>query len=65
MARSTRRAEWAQEDLAAAARVYRDYVGMLEREKNAATMDALEKLAAALGAPAPRLIEKPPKRSLR
>jgi transcriptional regulator with XRE-family HTH domain len=54
---------WTQEDLAGAAGLARNYVGMLEREENAATVDALEKLAAALGVPAPRLIEKPSKRS--
>jgi hypothetical protein len=36
---------------------------MLEREENAAALDALEKLTAALGVPARRLIEKPSKRS--
>jgi len=45
--------------LADAVGVYRDQVGMLEREENTATLDALEKLAAALSVLAPRLIEKP------
>ena len=54
---------WTQEDLAHAANLNRNYVGMLEREENAATVDALEKLAGALGVPAFRLIVRPMKRS--
>ncbi|WP_454918963.1 helix-turn-helix domain-containing protein [Xanthobacter sediminis] len=38
-----------QEELAHRAEVNRNYVGMLEREEYAATVDMLEKLAAALG----------------
>ena len=38
-----------QEELADRALVNRNYVGMLEREENAATVDVLEKLAAVLG----------------
>ena len=34
-----------QEDLADRANLNRNYVGMLEREENAATVDTLEKLA--------------------
>ena len=37
-----------QEELADRADVNRNYVGMLEREENAATIDMLEKLAAVL-----------------
>lgn len=38
-----------QEDLADRAHVNRNYVGMLEREEHAATVDALEKLSGVLG----------------
>lgn len=38
-----------QEELAHRAQVNRNYVGMLEREEYAATVDMLEKLATALG----------------
>lgn len=38
-----------QEDLAHLAKVNRNYVGMLEREEFAASIDMLEKLAGALG----------------
>lgn len=38
-----------QEELAHRAEVNRNYVGMLEREEYAATVDMLEKLADALG----------------
>ena len=34
-----------QEELADRAKINRNYVGMLEREENAATVDMLEKLA--------------------
>lgn len=37
-----------QEELADRADVNRNYVGMIEREENAATIDILEKLAAVL-----------------
>ncbi|WP_104493491.1 helix-turn-helix domain-containing protein [Paracoccus denitrificans] len=37
-----------QEELADRADINRNYVGMLEREENAATVDMLEKLAAVL-----------------
>lgn len=37
-----------QEELADRAGVYRNYIGMLERAENAATVDMLEKLAAVL-----------------
>jgi ribosome-binding protein aMBF1 (putative translation factor) len=39
-----------QEELADRAGVNRNYIGMLEREENAATVDMLEKLAEVLGA---------------
>ncbi len=38
-----------QEDLADRAHINRNYVGMLEREENAATVDMLEKIAEVLG----------------
>ena len=38
-----------QEELADRADVNRNYVGMLEREEHAATIDMLEKLAGVLG----------------
>ncbi len=38
-----------QEELADRAEVNRNYVGMLEREENAATVDMLEKLAGVMG----------------
>ena len=38
-----------QEELADRADVNRNYVGMLEREENAATVDMLEKLADVMG----------------
>ena len=37
-----------QEELAHRAGVNRNYVGMIEREENAATVDTMEQLAAAL-----------------
>lgn len=39
-----------QEELADYAEINRNYVGMVERSENAATVDMLEKLAEALGA---------------
>jgi transcriptional regulator with XRE-family HTH domain len=38
-----------QEELADLARLNRNYIGMLEREENAPTVDVLESLADALG----------------
>ena len=38
-----------QEELADRAEINRNYVGMLEREQHAATIDMLEKLAIVLG----------------
>lgn len=42
--------ELSQEELADRAGINRNYVGMLEREQHAATIDMLEKLAAVLDA---------------
>ena len=39
-----------QEELADSAEINRNYVGMVERSENVATVDMLEKLADALGA---------------
>ncbi|OYV67798.1 MAG: transcriptional regulator [Acidiphilium sp. 21-66-27] len=46
-----------QEELAHRAGVNRNYVGMIEREENAATVDTMEQLAAALGVDATDLID--------
>jgi transcriptional regulator with XRE-family HTH domain len=46
-----------QEELAHRAGVNRNYVGMIEREENAATVDTMEQLAAALDVDATDLIE--------
>jgi transcriptional regulator with XRE-family HTH domain len=46
-----------QEELAHRAGLNRNYVGMLEREENAATIDTLERLAAVLDVPASELLE--------
>jgi len=54
-----------QEALADAAGFNRNYVGMLEREENAATIDTVEKLAIALGVTPHSLIIKPLKRPRR
>jgi transcriptional regulator with XRE-family HTH domain len=47
-----------QEQLADLAGVARNYIGMLEREENAASVDVLEQIAAALSVPASSLLEK-------
>lgn len=39
-----------QEELADRAEVYRNYIGMIERAENAASVDMIEKLAGALEA---------------
>jgi len=53
LARNLRRlrhgASLSQEELADRADLNRNYVGMLEREEHAATVDVIEKLAAVLG----------------
>ncbi|MGH1478968.1 MAG: helix-turn-helix domain-containing protein [Geminicoccales bacterium] len=41
--------ELSQEELADRAEINRNYVGMIERAENAASVDILEKLAQALG----------------
>lgn len=46
-----------QEELAARAGLNRNYVGMIEREENAATVDVLERLAEVLGVRAPDLLD--------
>jgi transcriptional regulator with XRE-family HTH domain len=46
-----------QEELADRSGLNRNYVGMIEREENAATVDTLEALAEALEVEAIRLIE--------
>ena len=46
-----------QEELAHRAGVNRNYVGMIEREENAATVDTMEQLAAALDVDATDLID--------
>ena len=43
-----RAARLSQEELAAQAGLNRNYVGMIEREENAPTVDALEQIAKAL-----------------
>jgi transcriptional regulator with XRE-family HTH domain len=47
-----------QEELAALAGLNRNYVGMLEREEYAASIDVLERLAAALGVEPVELLEQ-------
>ena len=46
-----------QEELAHRAGVNRNYVGMIEREENAATVDTMEQLAAALDVDATDMID--------
>lgn len=46
-----------QEELAHRAGLNRNYVGMIEREENAATVDTMEQLAAALGVGPTALID--------
>lgn len=46
-----------QEELAHRAGLNRNYVGMIEREENAATVDTIDLLAAALGVCATDLID--------
>lgn len=45
-----------QEELAGLADLNRNYVGMIEREENAATVDVLERLADVLGVRAEELL---------
>jgi transcriptional regulator with XRE-family HTH domain len=46
-----------QEELAARAGLNRNYIGMVEREENAPTVDVLEQLARALNLPAIELFK--------
>ena len=63
VARNLRRLRQAQgltqEELADRAEVNRNYVGMLEREEHAATVDILEKFAAVLGVEPATFFDKP------
>lgn len=57
--RRLRRAQGlSQEELAGRAGINRNYVGMLEREENAATVDVLERLADVLGVEPTALLER-------
>ena len=47
-----------QEELADQAGLNRNYIGMIERQENAATVDTLEALAEALQVDAVKLLEK-------
>jgi len=47
-----------QEELADQAGLNRNYIGMIERRENAATVDTLEALAEALQVDAVKLVEK-------
>lgn len=47
-----------QEELADRAGINRNYVGMLGREENAATVDMLEKLASVLGVDPAELLQR-------
>ncbi len=49
-----------QEELADRAGIDRNYVGKLEREENAATVDMLEKLAPVLGVDPAELLQRHP-----
>jgi transcriptional regulator with XRE-family HTH domain len=51
-----------REELADRAGVNRNYIGMLEREENAATVDMLEKLANVLGVDPVEFFERPSRR---
>ncbi|PPD15175.1 MAG: transcriptional regulator [Methylobacterium sp.] len=52
-----------QEELADRAEINRNYVGMLEREQHAATIDMLEKLAAVLEVDPVAFFERPKRRT--
>jgi transcriptional regulator with XRE-family HTH domain len=47
--RLRQKAGLSQEELADRARLNRNYIGMIEREENAPTVDALEQISNALG----------------
>ena len=51
-----------QEELAHRAGINRNYIGMLEREEHAATVDMLEKLAEVLGVDPAELLKEKRKR---
>lgn len=48
---------WSQEHLADEAGITRNYVGHVERSEKAATVDVLDKLAAAFGVPSHTLLK--------
>jgi transcriptional regulator with XRE-family HTH domain len=52
-----------QEELADRAGVNRNYIGMLEREENAATVDMLEKLANVLDVDPVEFFERPSRKA--
>ncbi len=55
--RSTRQEQGlSQEDLAAKAKLHRTYISLIERGKQSATLDTMEKIAAALGVPVKKLM---------
>jgi len=58
--RSRRARGLTQEELADRAGVYRNYIGMLERAENAATVDMLEKLADVLEIDPMELLNRTP-----
>ncbi len=51
---------WSQEELAGLAGINRNYVGMLEAGKNAASVDKLEQIAAALEVDPASLLQRKP-----
>jgi transcriptional regulator with XRE-family HTH domain len=54
-----------QEELADRARINRNYVGMLEREENAATVDMLETLADVLNVDPIEFLKRPSREASR
>ncbi len=49
--------EWSQDDLAAASKLHRAYVGTIERCEKSVTLDTVEKIAKAFKVPAKELFE--------
>ena len=49
---------WSQERLAELSRCHHTYIGQLERGEKNATVESIEKIAAALGVPLSKLFEK-------
>ena len=45
-----------QEELGALARLHRTYISLIERGKQSATLDTMEKIAGALGVPVKKLM---------